>query len=335
MENAIEEVVKSAGVDVDNSDNAILTKRLCDFLLKSKSVNTSKKYISAFNRWCRFITNKKKPSVPANSVHVSLYLTHLINIGCSFHVVSSAVYAIKWAHSILGYSDPTGHPFIKNLLDSSRRHNKPKVIKKEVVSVNDLITLCDLHKDSTNLTDIRDISMILLSFAGFLRFDELSSLFCSDIVFMENYIKVFIRKSKTDQYRQGNEIVIASGSTSACPVKMLFRYYEIGKIDKDSQHFLFKPIFKSKGGIGLIYKNKKLSYTRARECILSKLKSVMGNVNIGVHSLRAGGATAAANSKVSDRCWKKHGRWATESAKDGYVKDSLESRLSVSKNLGL
>lgn len=69
--------------------------------------------------------------------------------------------------------------------------------------------------------------------------------------------------------------------------------------------------------------------------MLSKLKSVMGNVNIGLHSLRSGGATAAANSNVNERCWKKHGRWASDSSKDGYVKDSLESRLSVSKNLGL
>jgi hypothetical protein len=32
---------------------------------------------------------------------------------------------------------------------------------------------------------------------------------------------------------------------------------------------------------------------------------------------------------------KKHGRWHSETAKDGYVKDWLPDRLSVSKNLGL
>lgn len=106
-------------------------------------------------------------------------------------------------------------------------------------------------------------------------------------------------------------------------------------IDIFSDHFLFKSVFKCKEGLKLIYKNKKLSYTPARERMLSKLKSVMGNVNIGLHSLRSGGATAAANSNENERCWKKHGRWASDSSKDGYVKDSLESRLSVSKNLGL
>ena len=55
----------------------------------------------------------------------------------------------------------------------------------------------------------------------------------------------------------------------------------------------------------------------------------------GLHSLRAGGATAAANAKVPDRMFKRHGRWKSENAKDGYVKDDVEGRLEVSKSLGL
>ena len=42
----------------------------------------------------------------------------------------------------------------------------------------------------------------------------------------------------------------------------------------------------------------------------------------GLHSLRAGRATAAANAGVPDRLFKRHGRWKSESAKDGYIKDS-------------
>ena len=55
----------------------------------------------------------------------------------------------------------------------------------------------------------------------------------------------------------------------------------------------------------------------------------------GLHSLRSGGATAAANAGVPDRAFKRHGRWRSENAKDGYVKDTLEYRLNVSKSLGL
>ena len=39
---------------------------------------------------------------------------------------------------------------------------------------------------------------------------------------------------------------------------------------------------------------------------------------------------------IPDRCFKRHGRRRSESAKDGYHEcDKLEERLSVSKSLGL
>ena len=52
-----------------------------------------------------------------------------------------------------------------------------------------------------------------------------------------------------------------------------------------------------------------------------------------MHSLHAGGATAAANTGVPDRLFKRHGRWTSESAEDGYIKSSIERRLQVSKQL--
>ena len=55
----------------------------------------------------------------------------------------------------------------------------------------------------------------------------------------------------------------------------------------------------------------------------------------GLHSLRAGGASAAANAGVPDRLFKRHGRWRSENAKDGYVKDRMEERLEVSRKIGL
>ena len=53
----------------------------------------------------------------------------------------------------------------------------------------------------------------------------------------------------------------------------------------------------------------------------------------GLHSLRAGGASAAANAGVSDWLFKSHGRWKTDQAKDGYIKDNSESLLLVLRSL--
>jgi hypothetical protein len=51
--------------------------------------------------------------------------------------------------------------------------------------------------------------------------------------------------------------------------------------------------------------------------------------------LRAGGTSSAANLGISDRIFKKHGRWRSDTAKDGYVTENLRIKLSVAKNLGI
>ena len=52
-------------------------------------------------------------------------------------------------------------------------------------------------------------------------------------------------------------------------------------------------------------------------------------------SLHAGVVMTAANAAVPDCLFKRHGCWKSESAKDGYVDNSVESRLTVTKSLGL
>ena len=81
-------------------------------------------------------------------------------------------------------------------------------------------------------------------------------------------------------------------------------------------------------------KNTCLSYTSTREIIHTALSEFGPNVaNFGLHSFRSGGATAAAQNDTSDRLFKIHGRWKSDKAKDGYVLESLQKRLSVSQNL--
>ena len=53
----------------------------------------------------------------------------------------------------------------------------------------------------------------------------------------------------------------------------------------------------------------------------------------GFHSLSSEGASVTADAGVSDRLFKRHGRWKTNQAKNGYIKHKLESLLSVYKSL--
>ena len=69
--------------------------------------------------------------------------------------------------------------------------------------------------------------------------------------------------------------------------------------------------------------------------ITHRMRGISDISLLSTHSLRAGGASAAANAGVPDRVFQRHGRWRSVSAKNGYVDDSLSTRLSVSKKLGI
>jgi len=91
----------------------------------------------------RFCDDKGFPASPAHPIHVGMYLSILIDEGKSSNVVSSAFYAIKWLHNINDLVDPTESAIVKNILESVKRLNSRPVLKKDVISREMLIQLCD------------------------------------------------------------------------------------------------------------------------------------------------------------------------------------------------
>ncbi|MCG7875781.1 MAG: tyrosine-type recombinase/integrase [Candidatus Thiodiazotropha endolucinida] len=321
------------------ADNDGLAERMASYVISSKADNTNKKYFANFNRFKAFCVSKGFPYKPADPIHVAIYLTHLLDSHASFHVISAAFYSIKWVHEINCFSDPTSNGWVKSLLEAGKRLNSNPIKKKDTVDSEMLISLCDKFRDTSDVLYLRDITMILLGYAGFLRFSEISQLKCNDIEFKEDYFILYIRKSKTDVYRDGKEVLISKGVSSACPHSMLLRYLDASGQDNTLDMYLFRPVNRYKGRAKLLAANKQLSYTRARECIVEKLRLVAPTLNLGTHSLRASGATMVANAEghdnINERCLLRHGRWKSSMSKDGYVKDSVEKRLSVTKKLKL
>lgn len=163
--------------------------------------------------------------------------------------------------------------------------------------------------------------MCSVSYAGFLRCDELSNLKANNLTFREDYLDIFVEKSKTDCYRNGKNVLIAKLNNQYCPVSILQCYISLAGIDLLSDMFLFRSLsfLKKSNTFILRKKNVKLSYTRGREVVKSALPSLGLNISdYGLHSLRSGGATSAYNFGTSDRLFKAHGRWKSENAKDGY-----------------
>ena len=87
---------------------------------------------------------------------------------------------------------------------------------------------------------------------------------------------------------------------------MLKLYLLQANIANNSQEFIFRSVTFGKGtNTYLLRGSSPLSYTRARELLLDALGSLrFDKSTFGLHSLRAGGATAAANAGINDRLFK-------------------------------
>ena len=119
-------------------------------------------------------------------------------------------------------------------------------------------------------------------------------------------------------------------------LELVNQYFKKGNIRYSCQKYIFRGIITTKSHSKLRSCDKHISYTCVRENVIEGLKNIVAETKLfGLHSLRAGGATAAANLGVNDRLFKKHRRWKSEKVKDGYIHESIETKLIVTKNVAL
>ena len=92
-------------------------------------------------------------------------LSHLLDINVFCSVISPVFYDIKCAHNINSFVDPRG-----GLLDSVMGARSEPIKRKDDVSSESLISLCDNCINNINLNDIADLAMIVIDCAGLLQF---------------------------------------------------------------------------------------------------------------------------------------------------------------------
>lgn len=322
---------------VEDPELKRLAHKLPATIMGSRANATVRKYLRAFQRWRRWaIQHKPEITVyPIQDGHFALYLQHLAEFSQSKASVEEAVSAAAWVQQLADHPPVSSSPFIRATLSGlQRRLARPKA-RKEPITVDILRSIVDSLGPTPKLSEIRLAAAVLLAFAAFLRYDEMAKLRCCDIKFSESAMSVHICSSKTDQFRQGDTVLVARTNHSTCPVAMMEKYVAAAGITLSSELRLFRGVNPTSKGEQL-RPSGGLSYTRMRELFLAKLDQLgYDRKQFGLHSLRAGGATAAAAAGIPDRLFKRHGRWRSETAKDGYVKDPEESRLAVSKGLNL
>ena len=232
--------------------------------------------------------------------------------------------------------NPCDSTIVKTIKETAKRVLAKPVKKKFPMSPHILKKLKKKLSKGNDLLHMRTLTLALIAYAGFLRFDEVHRIRREHICFLKTHMKIFLPSSKPDQYNAGDYVYIARTGNETCPYENLKKYLKTACISNDDKVHIFRGITRTKNGCYMRKADVPISYGQVRETVLKEIAGIgLDRKMFGTHSLRRGGATHACRAGISDRLFKKHGRWRSENAKDGYVSEDLDTKLSVSRSLGI
>jgi len=266
-------------------------------LQSSKAKNTIRAYKSDFNDFGLFCAQNGFKSLPSEAKIISLYLTQLSTKEVKISTIKRRLVSIGVIHRLKGHYLDTKHPLIvENLMGIKRRKGSIQNGKKPLL-INNLKRLINAidHQKKEQIKIFRDRTIILIGFSGGFRRNEIVSLDYDDLDFVEEGLKINVKRSKTDQFGEGSIKGLPYFDNSQyCPVLSIKKWIEISKINSGA---LFRRFTK-----GSNLSEKRLTDQTVALLIKEYLDLAgINSKNYSGHSLRSGFATTAAEAGAEER----------------------------------
>tara|TARA_E500000178_G_scaffold353954_1_gene421340 strand:+ start:37 stop:993 length:957 start_codon:yes stop_codon:yes gene_type:complete len=266
-------------------------------LQNSKAENTVRAYKSDFKDFSLFCVKKGFKFLPSEPNIVSLYLTHLSSKNIKISTIKRRLVSIGIIHRMKGLYLDTKHPsIIENIMGIKRRKGSIQKAKKPLLinNLKQIINVID-KQNKEKIKKLRDRSIILIGFSGGFRRNEIVSLDFDDLEFVDEGLKINLKKSKTDQYGEGSVKGLPYFNNSKyCPVISIKKWLETSNIDSG-------PVFR-RFSKGIKLTAKRLTDQTVALLIKEYLELAgIDSKNYSGHSLRSGFATSAAESGVEER----------------------------------
>lgn len=260
----------------------------------ARAANTLLAYKADWVDFVRYCKGRSLSFLPAAPETVAIYLGWLADNGKKPATIARRLSSISVNHTANRLDSPAGlwHFAVKQVWDGIKRKHGTAQVRKTPAVTENLKKL--VERVPQTLTGSRDRAMLLLGFAAALRRSELVALSVEDVEFVNEGIRLTIRRSKVDQEGQGRVIGIRAASESGCcPVRALKEWlFESGI----TTGHLFRPITRYQ-----TLRNRKLTGQVVAQMIkrYAKLAELKGDYS--GHSLRAGLITSAAKNRASER----------------------------------
>jgi integrase len=193
--------------------------------------------------------------------------------------------SISVIHKLKGHYIDIKHPLIiENLMGIQRKKGVFQKSKNPILvnELNEIINIIDKSEKDEG-KKARDKALILIGFSGGFRRSELVNIDLEDLEFTKEGVKIFIKRSKTDQSGEGMiKAIPYFKEKSFCPVIFLKNWIEISKL---------------KSGFVFNISDKMVAI------LIKKYLSAAGfdPKKYSGHSLRSGFATVAAGSGADEK----------------------------------
>jgi len=284
----------------------------------SKSTNTIRAYKSDFNHFIDFCRKNNFNFLPADPKIVSFYITDLSS-NSKVSTLKRRLVSISVIHKLKGHYIDIKHPLIiENLMGIKRKKGVFQKSKNPILinELKEMINVIDKSKKN-NIKKTRDKALILIGFAGGFRRSELVNIDFEDLEFKKEGVKIFIRRSKTDQSGEGmTKAIPYFKDKTFCPVTYLKNWLEI-----------------SKGNKGFVFNiSDKMVAILIKKYLLAAgfdPKTYSG------HSLRSGFATVAAGSGADEKSIMAMTGHKTTQMVRRYIKESNLFKYNALNNIDL
>ena len=260
------------------------------YVTNARGAGTLRAYRSAWKLYCAWCDDLGFPPLNSDPRVVSLY-TVKASERLAISTLRVHLAAIATAHRLAGQPIDLKHPSIALVLDGMARSQakRPKRVASPL-AVDALAELVRRQPDTP--LGVRNRALLLIGFFAALRRSELVALDIGDAVDMPGKgLKIILRRSKTDQYGDGQEIGICAAETPSLCALTAWRAWMALRYDAGLDRPLFTAVRKN-GAVT----ERRLS-DKAVERLLkdgARALKLPDAIRYTGHSLRAGLATAAA-----------------------------------------
>ena len=291
-----------------------LADRLAFLQSQAIADSTRRSYLAGLRRYTAFCSSKQWTSFPATETTLRYFAAHL-STQVAFKTIKLYMAGIRYAHIENSLPDPfQDAPLLHLLLRGIKRSIGLSSQRRLPITMT---LLRQLKGELSNAPDISPQDKLMLwsaftlAFYGFLRSSEFTSpsttqfnplvhLCLTDVSFTaEGCLRLHLKSSKTDPYRQGCSLLIAPSQHSVCAVRALRKYLSIRIVTGSA------PLYVFSSGLYL-----------TRDKVTTVLRTLLQRLNIPTelyasHSFRIGAATTAAEAGLPPWLIQTLGRWSS------------------------